>query len=180
MALLRQKGKRQKNQKEHIANWNQLCILGLTNKPSERELRNTRMAQRQVEFQQMMRKQISRMDREREAEKKLRREAAAQSGKRGGQAYEREREHQEEEARYQEQRRQREWELMMRDYKPEVNLVYMDKHGNRLNAKEVRQARHNCINKCIFIVVVVVVRPTMSCRTNSMENNQAGLRQRND
>lgn len=114
-----------------------MLILGMIDAPSEIELRKSRVQHRQLEWQQEQRKQAARMDRERQEEKDRRRqESATHAGKRGYQ-YTVEAERREEEARYQEQRRQREWEGMMRDYRPDVDLVYTDKFGNRLNQKEV-------------------------------------------
>ncbi|RUP43798.1 SART-1 family-domain-containing protein, partial [Jimgerdemannia flammicorona] len=80
------------------------------------------------------RKKDLQREREREREKKRDKERAAAAG-RGGSSRELDRE-KEYEASYREREKLREWEQRMVNYKPDVNLEYVDEFGRQMTTKE--------------------------------------------
>lgn len=103
------------------------CIrLGFTIKPSEEQLEKERI---QRERQKWLTEQRKR-DLERQTEREREKQRAKEKGYRGGTG-------RDGDSSYREREHLREMEARFKDYKPDINLEYVDEFGNQLTPKEV-------------------------------------------
>ncbi|RUS15975.1 SART-1 protein [Endogone sp. FLAS-F59071] len=112
-----------------------LSQKGIYQQPTEEQNEKDRIGADRAKWLAEQRKKDLQREREREREKKRDKERAAAAGRGGGSSRELDRE-KEYEASYRDREKARELEQRMVNYKPDVNLEYVDEFGRQMTTKE--------------------------------------------